>query len=173
MLPSVDARCRLHRVVQGLLQEQVPLTRWEDLLDAFAASPPDEPDIGAVIEAVRSALRPVLPGQDRRQGLIGLTPEFERAVARGVQQRDGKRFLALPPEDWRRLMDSLRRGLPEPTGLDAVLLVREPGLRRFVRRLVEPEFPGLIVLGADERIEPASTIEDWIGFPAPVTAESR
>jgi tetratricopeptide (TPR) repeat protein len=171
-LPDDEARRRLHQVVIGLLKEQVPLTRLADLLSAFATPDAASLEVDEVTEDVRLALRGILPGQGPAAVLLGLAPGFEQAVASGVHAGGGKRFLVLPEDEWGQLLDAVRAGTAGLVESQVSLIVRNRGLRRFVRRLVEDHFPDLTVLAAAELLEPPRALEDRIPSPFSTAAVS-
>ncbi len=150
--PDDAALVRLTGVLRGLLAEGVPIRDLNTILTDFAGANARSPEVWEVIESIRLAVRAELPGNAGASQLLELPPEFERELARWVGTRDGKRFLAIPPEEAWRLLGVVREHLPALAAPDTVAVVREPGLRPFARRFLERAFPALPVLAARELI---------------------
>jgi flagellar biosynthesis protein FlhA len=151
-VPDETARVRLVQVLQRLVTERVPINDLRIILTTFAdantTSP--APELSDVVECLRAALRKDLPGNDEKRRLIGLSPDEERAMARWVSERDGKRFLALPPQEAQAFLAAVRGRGGSRAAEDLALVIRTPHLRPFAQRLVEVEFPLLPVLAESE-----------------------
>ena len=90
-----------------------------------------------------------LPGADGSRRLVSVRHDLEDAIAQWTQRRDGKEFVAVPGAklaELRSLIDEQVSSL-EP---GAALVVRPPGLRRFVRRVIELDHPTVVVLAFSE-----------------------
>lgn len=148
---SEEARLGLLRALKGLLREGVPLVDLGAILSALdVADLLQQPD--ATIEKLRLALRQSLPGNEGGRTLIPLEEEFEVALKKWVWQRDGKTFLAAPAQEAERLRGAVRDRLAKDARTNPALVVNTPGLRLYVRRLLEGQFPSLPVLAASELI---------------------
>jgi tetratricopeptide (TPR) repeat protein len=153
--PLDDAtRLCLVQVLQGLVREEVPVKNLTAVLSAFAEANLECPQATDVIEKVRMVLRSDLPGNEGTRRLVGLSADFEREVENWVQERDGKTFFAIPPENTQDLLSAMREHLAgEVIRGRLALVVRNARLRPFVRRLIELEFPSLPVLSQAELAE--------------------
>lgn len=163
-LPDNVARRRLTQVLQELLKEEVSVRDLSAILATFAETNPKYREVTEVAESVRMALRPSLPGNQEGRQLTKLSPEFEATVSRWVWERDGTRFLALPHGEYRQLLGATREYIAGHSVRNPVLVVRESGLRPFVRRLIEGEFPSLPVLAEKELIEGHASIGEQIEY---------
>ena len=140
---------RMVAVSRALLREGVPLTDQATIATEVATPLADDVELPALVERVREALAPALPGADGSRPLVSVRHDLEDAVAQWTQRRDGKEFVALPGAklaELRRLVDEQVVGLEH----GAVLVVRPRGLRRFVRRVVELDHPAITVLAFSE-----------------------
>ncbi len=153
-VPDDWALTCLVNVLQSLIEEDVPVRNLAAILTAFADANPRWQEMIEVVERVRVALRPELPGNDGTRQLVEVPPDFEERIIRWIWERDGKRFLATPPEEARELLSTLReRVVAGRAERDLALVVQEAGLRPFVWRLVRTEFPSLPVLAERELVE--------------------
>jgi tetratricopeptide (TPR) repeat protein len=163
-LPDPQSRVRMTHVVQDLLREGVAVADLTVILASFRAANQPASGLSEIVERVRADLRPALPGNQEGLRRIALPEEFESILALCVEEVDGKRFLSIPPEVAQNLLGILRAGLDGVERGDAAIVVRQPGLRPFVRRLAEIEFPSLPVL-AEQELAP--------GNPPPIEWGSR
>jgi len=138
---------RMAAVSRALLREGVPLTSQSSIVTEVATPLADGVELPALVERVREVL--ALPGADGSRPLVSVRHDLEDAVAQFTQRRDGKEFVALPGAklaELRRMVDEQVASLEH----GAVLVVRPRGLRRFVRRVVELDHPGISVLAFSE-----------------------
>jgi flagellar biosynthesis component FlhA len=105
-------------------------------------------DVHEAVRAVRCRLKPHLPGNSVRKGREFIPTCIENRVARWVVEQGSKLFLAIPPEETRALLSEFRE-FAQAHNDDAVI-VREARIRPFVRRLLELEFPHIVVLSEEE-----------------------
>ena len=109
--------------------------------------------LGAAREHVRVALRRVITY--RHAGDAGvlaaylLDPMIEDAIRDGIQKTATGSYLALEPQISRDIIAAVGRALG-PEGSNGAVLLTGVEIRRYVRRLVEVEHPGLAVLSFQE-----------------------
>jgi type III secretory pathway component EscV len=163
-LASDPGGVRLAQVLQELLRENVPVRRLKPILVAFGASQSDSVEVREVVEAVRRSLIPELPGNEPGRRLVGLGPALESEIARHVRELDGARFLAIPAEEADRWFSALRSGLDGRPAEAQAIVVRKLGLRPFVRRLTELDFPDLPVLSEQELAAPFAPIGELLEY---------
>jgi type III secretory pathway component EscV len=73
----------------------------------------------------------------------------EHEIARSISLVDGVPFLSMGPEAVQRTLALVRGWVQSQQGA-TTLVVNNAAIRRYTRRLVELEFPGLMVLARDE-----------------------
>jgi hypothetical protein len=145
-LPSSLARLRLTWLLKGLLREGVPLLDWEGILAVAAELDIATAPIGALLRAARLRLRAHLPGNRPGVARFTLPADFEEQL---VGADAGRPFFAAGPAQKHAVLLWLREQMASVTGA-AALVTRSHELRPLLRRLVEPEFPDLAVLAAEE-----------------------
>jgi flagellar biosynthesis protein FlhA len=146
----------LHRVLQRLLRERVPIRDLVTILEALADVADHTKDPEALGEHVRRALgKAIAERYSDATGTIrgiGVSPRLEAALMGFFSPRQGKGAMALPtPEqltDLLRRLDAIARrhvvdGRPMP-------LISPPGLRVGIRRLIEPVLPSIPVVSLAE-----------------------
>jgi flagellar biosynthesis protein FlhA len=145
----------LHRVLQRLLRERVPIRDLVTILEALADVADQVKDPEALTEHVRRALGKVIAEQylDETGTISGVTigPKLEIALMGLFTPRQGRPDGLLDPDTLTTLLrklDGVTRqhggeGRPTP-------LITPPGLRVGVRRLIEPVMPQIPVLSLAE-----------------------
>lgn len=157
----------LVNVCRGLLAEGVTLAPFPELCSTVLAMQADGARPRDVVERIRllPGFRDRLPGRTADSVLLRTGERFDAAVRQALYRRGGQAVLALEPAACQQLLEALPETLRER---GRALVVGEPTLRPFVRRLVELSFPDLPVLSAAEtrdgarfdpqRVEPATPL---------------
>lgn len=145
----------LHRVLQRLLRERVPIRDLVTILEALADVADQIKDPEPLTEHVRRALGKVIAEQYQDEtgtiNSVTIGPKLEVALMGLFAPRQGRADGLLDPDTLTRLLrelDELTRqqggeGRPIP-------LITPPGLRVGVRRLIEPVMPQIPVLSLAE-----------------------
>lgn len=145
-LPGASERLRFTWLLKRLVAERVPITNSEALLAAAGDLGPAPVSLAGMVRAARQRLRAELPGNAPDTTRITLTPEQERAL---LGYEDGQPFLAATPAEKLEFLSWLRATM-QPLGQNAALVTESADLRPLLRRLIEPEFPEVPVLDAQE-----------------------
>jgi type III secretion protein V len=83
--------------------------------------------------------------------VVLLDPLLEDTVRRAVTRSAAGAFLALPPQGARDILASVRRAVAQVAGTDRPpVILTQPDIRRFVRKLIEPEMPDVAVVSFAE-----------------------
>jgi FHIPEP family protein len=163
-VPDDAARTDLLRVLQGLLRERVSIADLETILASFAAARERGCNAAETVESVRLALRPCLPGNDEGWQWLYLSPEFEAAIAQHMVGTDGRRVLVLPPEEAQGMAAAIRDRAVALDGGRVALVLRQPSLRPFVRRLVEVQLPAMPILSEREQLEDLAAVSEPVVY---------
>ena len=157
LVPGIISLSGLLKVLQGLLQEQVPVRDIRTIAEAIANQSGKRQDTGALIGAVRGALsRSIvqgLVGLDSELPVITLEPKLEQILLQSLQKAgqgndDG---ILLEPGMAEKLQRSLADMVQrqEMQGKAAILLVAGP-IRNMMARFVRYAAPGAQVLSYQE-----------------------
>lgn len=167
-LPDGRAKICFMQLLQGLAKESVPLVDLQSILDVFQKQQPaNERDVISLIEAARLRLKGELPANNASNAtaqLFYLSTTFEAEVKRWLHDGDSGPFFAIPPEETQELLAAFREGVEDKKQATVVVVTCTEGIRPFVARLIELEFPRVLVMSSDElrtglRGQPAETIE--------------
>jgi len=154
LVPKLLTLGEVQKILQQLLREQVSIrdltTILETLLDAAAVN--KNPIL--LVEAVRQSLgralvQPLI--EDGKLNVFTLAPMLEAEVSRAFDaQANGGQATGLQPSLVRRIQDGVRKLVAEHAGgAPPILICPTPG-RFYLRRLLEPAMPRLIVLAPGE-----------------------
>jgi flagellar biosynthesis protein FlhA len=165
LIPNRVSLGILHRVLQRLLRERVPIRDLVTILESLGDGVETTKDPDQLAEFARRALGPVLARQhSNEEGVvraIALGPKLEATLTGLFTQRGSMPMLA--PEQLVAILRDLQRlSADGPDGRPTPLIV-PPALRLGVRRLVEPVMQKLPVLSLAE-LPPSvqiNTIATW------------
>jgi type III secretion protein V len=140
-------------VLKNVVEEFTPIIPFRVIIDTFRRLRAQGAERLDILRAIRllPEIRPQLPGNDCPAYFYSLGARFEEKIAGAIQVVDSESYLALEPEDTKRCLKLVREKiLCNPDLKSVTLLVENGAIRRFVRRLVELEFPYLFVLSREE-----------------------
>jgi flagellar biosynthesis protein FlhA len=154
LVPKLLTLGEVQKILQQLLREQVSIrdltTILETLLEAAAVN--KNPIL--LVEAVRQSLgralvQPLL--EDGKLNVFTLAPMLEAEVSRAFDaQANGAQATGLQPSLVRRIHDGMRKLMSEHAGSTPLVLICPTPGRFYLRRLLEPSMPRLIVLSPGE-----------------------
>ncbi|MDY0419710.1 flagellar biosynthesis protein FlhA [Enterobacter sp. 170198] len=150
LIPAVISLTTLHKVLQNLLAERVPIRDMRTIIDTLAEFATAQSDADELTTRVRARLSRAItqqwfPGEGDIQ-LIGLDLSLEQLLIQATQSGS-----AIEPGIAENLMKQTEQALQHQEGLGAppVLLVN-PALRLMLSRYLRRIFPQLAVLSSQE-----------------------
>lgn len=163
VVPKMISLATLSEILRRLVEEGVSVRDLASILEALAQVAHVEKDPLVLTEHVRSWLRRAITYEVTR-GSGSLEPltldeSIEEVVRGSISQTTAGSFLTLSPAAGRDIVASLKRALsacPEELQRHPVVLT-QPDIRRFVRKLIEAELPGARVVTFSELL-PETTI---------------
>ncbi len=163
LIPGLMTLAEVHRVLQGLLAEKVPINDLPRIYEALTLRAKVSTDPEGLVEAARAALGPVLvaPHLDERTlRVVMIDPQLEQSMLEGLRPSEVGTQILMSPDRMAQVVESLRQAVQnaEVRGWSPVL-VCAPALRPAVRRLVAPQTNGLPVLSYQEVTSADVTIE--------------
>jgi type III secretion protein V len=152
VVPKLVAPVLLADVLRRLAEEGVSLRGLREILGALAEWAPVERDPVALTEHVRSALRRQITakyaGPSGTLPVYLLDPMIEETIRESIHKTATGSYLALEPALSRDILGAVGRTLSSVGQLAVILTSSE--IRRYVRRLVESEYPQLAVVSYQE-----------------------
>ena len=154
VLSDETARMRFARLLRTLVREQVPITSWKEIL--ASAQDSGLVNLANAVRAARLRLKRELPGNAPDIRRFELPAEWADTVDSWLKYSDGTTCFAPPGEQVHRflvmLADLLRSDVTH-----TALVVDNPDVRPYVRRLVEWRFPYVMVLSKEEILSQATS----------------
>jgi type III secretion protein V len=153
VVPKLVSPVLLTDVLRRLVEEGISLRNLPDILGALAEWAPHERDPVALVEHVRGALRRTITHKHAGDGGVLaaylLDPMIEDAIRDAIQKTATGSYLALEPQISRDIVTAVGRAIG-PDGDGRAVLLTGAEIRRYVRRLVETDHPGVAVLSFQE-----------------------
>lgn len=160
---------KLTEILRRLVQEQISIKDLRTILEALTEWAQTEKDTVLLTEYVRISLKRYISykyslGQTVLSAYL-LDPEIEDMVRGAVKQTSAGSYLALDQDSIQLILHSMRTIIkPTPPGGQPPVMLTATDARRFVRKLIEQEFPDLPVLSYQEivpeiRIQPLGRIQ--------------
>ncbi len=155
LVPEPLSRQAVLRVFRNLIREGVSVRDVQSILEALAdyAERTRNPDV--LTEFVRQRLGRHISRKfaddDGVLHYLGLAPEVEDAISRGLQGSDGGAMnLVLDPEVARRIIESVRSQFESYSGPEQLVVLAPPLARGPFRRMLERVLPQVSILSPAE-----------------------
>lgn len=160
---------KLTDIFKRLVQEQISIKDLRTILESLSEWAQTEKDPVLLTEYVRSSLKRYISYRySQGQSVLSvyvLDPEIEDLVRGAIKQTSAGSYLALDPDSVQMILQSVRNTVsaPPPGGQQPIVLTAID-VRRFVRKLIELEFPDISVVSYQEvvpeiRIQPLGRIQ--------------
>ena len=156
LVPTLLSIGIVHRVLQNLLDEQVPVHDLPRILEVLSDYAGQTKDPTILSEFARQALKGHIVakhvGHDRVLHAMTLDPGLEEEIQSSVSQGSGIGVMSLPPERAVEIVDLIKNTYEQAcrqVDSDIVLLV-SPLIRLHMFRMVERKVEGLPVLSYSE-----------------------
>jgi type III secretion protein V len=160
---------KLTDIVKRLIQEQISVKDLRTIFEALSEWAQSEKDTVLLTEYVRSSLKRYISFKySQGQSVLSvyiLDPEIEDMVRGAIKQTSAGSYLALDPDSVQLILQGIRNVVaPPPPGGQPPVLLTAIDVRRFVRKLIEMEFPDISVVSYQEiipeiRIQPLGRIQ--------------
>jgi type III secretion protein V len=160
---------KLTEIFRRLVQEQISIKDLRTILEALSEWAQSEKDTVLLTEYVRSSLKRYISYKySQGQSILAvylLDPEIEDMVRGAIKQTSAGSYLALDPDSVQLILHSMRTTVvPTPVGGQSPVMLTAIDVRRFVRKLIEGEFPDMAVVSYQEivpeiRIQPLGRIQ--------------
>ena len=163
LIPGKVSLGAVQRILQNLLQERVSIRDLPTILEGISEAVASTHSLMAITEHVRSRLARQLSNANANElgiiPLVTLSPEWEHAFAEAIVGEGDDRQLAMAPTALQAFISKVRQVMEDLAikGETAVLLT-SPGIRPFVRSIIERFRPLTVVMSQNE-IHPKAKIK--------------
>ncbi len=145
----------LHNVLRAMLHERIPVkdivTILETMANYTAAGMGTDYLVSKVRESLSRSITALYTEPDGQMYVVSLHPETEAVLMQAARESENVGGVVLDPLFTRNFLGNLETVLRTAysSGPPPVLLVPTP-IRLFVKRLIEPTYPNLAVMGYTE-----------------------
>lgn len=160
---------KLTEIFKRLIQEQISVKDLKTIMESLSEWAQSEKDTVLLTEYIRTSLKRYISYKySQGQSVISvylLDPEIEDMVRGGIKQTSAGSYIALDPDTTQMILQSMRRTVvPPQAGMQPPVLVTAVDVRRFVRKLIEIDFPYLAVISFQEivaeiKIQPLGRVQ--------------
>lgn len=142
-------------VLQRLLEEEVPIRDMRQIMGSLARWSQSEKDPSMLTELVRRDMKRLIStryaGGGNNLGVYLVDPSIEDLIRDSVTQQSGSPVLSLPPEATTDVLAAVGRCIESPRNLSQTpVILADASVRRFLRKLVDLQYPEAVVLSYDE-----------------------
>ncbi|MEM9088931.1 MAG: FHIPEP family type III secretion protein [Cyanobacteria bacterium P01_F01_bin.53] len=162
IVPTHLSWIELTEIFQRLVEESISIGEVERILQALCQCDPNLHDTVLLAEQARHALRGQITAKFRQGNsplaVLRLAPEIENNIASAIQHTPMGQYLALEPQFTEQALAAIRSQVKAlKVEISGVQILTTTEIRRYVRKLVELEFPSLQVLSHQD-LEPDTVL---------------
>ena len=155
VVPKVVSIAQVNDVLQRLVQEGISIRDIKSILEALGEWGRIEKDPTQLTEYVRSSMRRYISfryaGVRETLFVNMLDPEIEDVIRGAIRRTSTGTYLSLDPNIAHDILEAIRREVEAlPPTAQKPIIITDAEVRRFVRKMVELEFPELTVLSYQE-----------------------
>ncbi|HYD99916.1 MAG TPA: flagellar biosynthesis protein FlhA [Alphaproteobacteria bacterium] len=163
VVPGQIALSGLQRVLQNLLAERISIRDLPTILEGVSEAAGITRNLTQITEHVRTRLaRQLCDANTNELGyipLVTLTPDWEQAFAESLYGDGDEKQLSMPPSQLQQFITSVRQTFERFAMMgEAPVLLTSPGIRPYVRSIVDRFRPSTVVMSQNE-IHPKAKIK--------------
>lgn len=155
LIPNVLSLGGVGKVLQNLLQEQIPIRDLLTIIETLADWAPTTKDIDVLTEHVRQSLSRTITNlyqtPEGTMPLITLNQDVENTISKSIRQTEQGSFIAMDPNTAQKIMKSLAKNMEKfvPLNQQPVVLCSAQ-IRPHFKKLIERFIPNLVVLSYND-----------------------
>ena len=163
LIPNQISLGGLQRILQNLLAERISIRDLPTILEGVAEACGHSRNVMTITEHVRARLARQISDQNTSDQdvipMITLSPQWEQAFAESLVGQDEDRQLSMQPSRLQEFITALRNTFERQAMMgEAPVLLTSPGIRPFVRSIVERFRPVTVVMSQNE-VHPKAKIK--------------
>ncbi len=155
MVPTQISMGGIQRVLQNLLGERISSRDLPTILEGISEACGYSRNVSVITEHVRARLaRQISDGNTADGGfipIVALSPQWEQAFAESITGQGDDRHLSMAPSKLQEFIQGVRQNFERLAmkGETPVLLT-SPGVRPYVRSIIERFRPATVVISQNE-----------------------
>ena len=144
---------RINDVLQRLIQEKIPIRNIKTIIGGLVQWGSKEKDPILLTEHIRSLLSRYISyffSDNGKLNVIILSHDIEEIIRGGIRQSSSGTFLNLEPAELDMIIEKMSTAIDEIKYVQDYIFLTAIDVRRFVKKLIESQYPQLSVLSYDE-----------------------
>ncbi len=144
---------RINDVLQRLVQEKIPIRNIKTIIGGLVQWGSKEKDPILLTEHIRSLLSRYISHFFSNNGILNviiLSHNVEEIIRGGIRQSSSGTFLNLEPAELDMIIEKTSAAIDEIKYVQSYIFLTAIDIRRFVKKLIETQYPQLSVLSYDE-----------------------
>jgi flagellar biosynthesis protein FlhA len=163
MIPTQIAIGGVQRVLQNLLAERISIRDLPTILEGISEACGYSRNVSTITEHVRTRLaRQISETHTSESGyipLVTLSPQWEQSFAEAIVGQGDDKQLSMPPSRLQEFIAGVRQTFERlAMSGDTPILLTSPGVRPYVRSIIERFRPATVVMSQNE-IHPKARIK--------------
>jgi len=163
MIPAQISMGGVQRVLQNLLTERISIRDLATILEGVSEACGMTRNVTMITEHVRARLARQVSDMNVNDSnviiLLALSPEWEQKFAEALVGQGDDRQLSMPPTQLQDFITQLRNAYERQAMMGEVpVLLTSPGIRPYVRSIIERFRPSTVVMSQNE-IHPKAKIK--------------
>ncbi|WP_445681926.1 flagellar biosynthesis protein FlhA [Radicibacter daui] len=163
VIPTLITMGGLQRVLQNLLSERVSIRDLPAILEGIAEATGVTRNVTAITEHVRSRLARQISDANKSDAgyipLLTLSPDWEQEFANAIVGEGDDRQLSMAPSRLQQFITGVRQSFErQAMAGEMPVLLTSPGIRPYVRSIIERFRPQTVVMSQNE-IHPKAKIK--------------
>lgn len=163
LIPGKVSLGAVQRILQNLLQERISIRDLPSILEGISEAVSTTRSLMMITEHVRARLSRQLSNAYANElgiiALVTMSPEWEHAFAESIVGEGDERQLAMAPTALQAFITKIRNTMEELAAKgESPVLLTSPGIRPFVRSIIERFRPSTVVMSQNE-IHPKAKIK--------------
>jgi|AraplaMF_Col_mMF_1032025.scaffolds.fasta_scaffold00411_12 flagellar biosynthesis protein FlhA len=155
LIPSQISVGGVQRVLQNLLAERVSIRDLPNVLEGISEACGYSRNITSIVEHVRARLARQISDSATDAGgiipLVTLSPEWEQAFSDSIAGDGEERHLVMPPTQLQQFIQTVRQTFERFAIMgESPVLLTSPGIRPFVRQIIERFRATTVVMSQNE-----------------------
>lgn len=154
-IPGQISLSGVQRILQNLLNERISIRDMQTIIEGIAEATSQTKNLSMITEHVRTRLaRQICDANTGPNGLLTmvvLSPEWEQIFSESLVGGGEEKQLAMPPSQLQQFIARMNQVFEEQAKAgEAPVLLTSPGVRPYVRSIVERIRPSQVVMSQSE-----------------------
>ncbi len=155
MVPTQISMGGIQRVLQNLLAERVSIRDLPTVLEGISEACGYSRNVSIITEHVRARLARQISDANTAEGgfipIVSLSPQWEQSFAEALSGQGEERHLSMAPSRLQEFIGAVRLAFERLAAKgDTPVLLTSPGVRPYVRSIIERFRPSTIVVSQNE-----------------------